>query len=100
MDYSLMIQFCEEITPMIQTRYRYLNRRWWMIKDGYWTQNLAREFLIQDINALAAATQLPGQLGLAIRANVPKNHVTNQVISRLGAVLYAYQGLPAPDTRQ
>lgn len=80
---------------MIQTRYRFHERRWWMIKDGNWTRNDARFDLERQVRAIAENTQAVGLTRKEIQFEIGKMYVVDRIIARLAARLHAWNGLPA-----
>ena len=69
MDTDVLFPLCDELLPLIQTRYRFMEGRWWVNQDGYWTRSVAR--------------------------NLHKSHYMSAIISRFSTLLTTYVGLPA-----
>lgn len=85
----------QEVFTMIQTKYRFMERRWWMIQGGKWTRWGAREGLVGHIMAIAENTSAPDHLKQKVRTDGGKMYVNDRVIGRLGSMLHAWDGLPA-----
>ena len=88
MDTDVLFPLCDELLPLIQTRYRFMEGRWWVNQDGYWTRYAARDRLQADIRVLAQ--QYP-----AVARNLHKSHYMSAIISRFSTLLTTYVGLPA-----
>ena len=94
MDIRLIYRLASELfIPAVGTRYRFMNRRWWVIRDGLWVQAGARTSLEREI--LELVRKLPsGPEFNDVKWNVPKMHVMGQVLGHLTGWLMS-TGLPA-----
>jgi hypothetical protein len=95
MDYCLVDAFVNEVYPLIRARYRFMDQRWWMTQDGFWTRSLARDRLMSDLYVLAEMSTIRGEDKVRLMAGVRKAHVMNQIIGRLSPMLHTRVGLPA-----
>jgi hypothetical protein len=95
MDIFLVKRFVDEVFPLVLARYRFMDQRWWVSQDGFWTKTLARERVIDDLIVLAGDSSIRGQSGDQIRSGVHKAHVINQILGMLSTRLTTRIGLPA-----
>lgn len=95
MDYRLVDAFVDEVYPLIRARYRFMDQRWWVNEDGFWTRSLARDRLMANLYVLAEMSAIRGENKITLVTGVRKAHVMNQILGRLSPMLHTRVGLPA-----
>jgi hypothetical protein len=87
-------KFTQSFLAIRGRAFRFVNHRWWVYDDGYWTQKQARSSLDRSILAEGRDTEPGTEVNNLIRQGVEQSYIRNRIIAHLAGVLWTDK-LPA-----